>query len=62
MEFCFGSTFITDSAQTAQALTFDPELRAKCVTLEGDSYDPSGTLRGGSRKKEGMMLAVLKQV
>ena len=28
-------------------VTFDPEVKAKSVTLEGDVFDPSGTLTGG---------------
>ena len=28
-------------------VTFDPAIKAKTVTLEGDVFDPAGTLSGG---------------
>ena len=28
-------------------VTFDPQIKAKSVTLEGDVFDPAGTLTGG---------------
>ena len=29
-------------------VTFDPKIRSRCVTLDGDSFDPAGTLTGGT--------------
>jgi hypothetical protein len=29
-------------------VTFDPKIRSRCVTLDGDSFDPAGTLTGGN--------------
>ena len=49
MQYAFGQTLICDSAATAKAIAFDDDLRLKCVTLDGDLFDPSGTLTGGSR-------------
>jgi structural maintenance of chromosome 2 len=34
-------------------VAFDPRVRMRCVTLEGDVYTPSGTLSGGSNGEEG---------
>jgi structural maintenance of chromosome 2 len=48
MEYVFGSTFICADAETAKLVTFDPAVKTRCVTVEGDVYDPSGTLSGGS--------------
>lgn len=48
MLFVFGSTFICSDASTAKKVTFDPNIRTKSVTLDGDVYDPSGSLSGGS--------------
>jgi structural maintenance of chromosome 2 len=33
--------------ELARKIAFDPEIRIRCVTLEGDIVDPSGTLTGG---------------
>lgn len=48
MDYVFGSTLICQDAETAKRVTFDPSVRMKSVTFEGDVYDPSGTLSGGS--------------
>jgi hypothetical protein len=29
-------------------VTFNPNVRTRCVTLDGDSFDPAGTLTGGN--------------
>ena len=48
MFYVFGGTFICDDAETASKITFSREVGTKCVTLNGDIYDPSGTLSGGA--------------
>ena len=48
MAFVFGDTLICDDSQTAEKVTFAQDIRVKSVTLQGDVYDPSGTLSGGA--------------
>lgn len=48
MEFVFGNTLICTDADSAKRVTFDPKVRLKSVTYDGDVYDPSGLLTGGS--------------
>ena len=49
MRFVFGSTFICKDSETAKQVTFSKEIGgARSVTLEGDVYEPSGTLSGGA--------------
>ena len=49
MGFVFGSTFICKDSETAKKVTFSKEVGgARSVTLEGDVYEPSGTLSGGA--------------
>ena len=48
MRYIFGSSFVVSDAALASKITFHPEIRTKCVTLDGDVYDPSGTLEGGA--------------
>lgn len=49
MGFVFGSTFICKDSETAKKVTFSKEIGgARSVTLEGDVYEPSGTLSGGA--------------
>ena len=59
MEYVFGSTLICEDAETAKRVTFDPAVRMKSVTLEGDVYDPSGTLSGGSSPSSSGVLVTL---
>jgi structural maintenance of chromosome 2 len=61
MEYVFGSTFICEDAETAKMVTFNPAVRMRCVTIEGDVYDPSGTLSGGSRpNSSGILIQIQK--
>ncbi|TID23803.1 Glutamate 5-kinase [Venturia nashicola] len=62
MEYVFGSTFICDDATTAKSVTFSPSVRMKSVTLDGDVYDPSGTLSGGSAPQTSGVLVTLQKL
>lgn len=59
MEYVFGSTLICKDADAAKQVTFDPSVRLKSVTFEGDVYDPSGTLSGGSAPNTSNVLVTL---
>jgi structural maintenance of chromosome 2 len=49
MAFVFGDTLICDDADAAKRVTFSPQVGGvRAVTLDGDVYDPSGTLSGGA--------------
>ena len=62
MEYVFGSTLICEDSETAKRVTFDPAVRMKSVTLEGDVYDPSGTLSGGSAPHSSGVLVTLQKL
>jgi structural maintenance of chromosome 2 len=62
MEYVFGSTFVCSDADTAKQVTFNPAVRTRCVTLEGDVYDPSGTLSGGSSPQSSGILIQLQKL
>ena len=46
MRFVFGNTMIVSSSQIGHAIANQTEIaaRRRCVTLEGDVYDTSGSL------------------
>ncbi|EKM76313.1 hypothetical protein AGABI1DRAFT_63367 [Agaricus bisporus var. burnettii JB137-S8] len=48
MSYVFGSTFICSDAETAKRITFHQSIHTRSVTIEGDVYDPQGSLSGGS--------------
>ena len=62
MDYVFGTTLICQDAETAKRVTFDPAVRMKSVTLEGDVYDPSGTLSGGSAPNTSGVLVILQKL
>lgn len=62
MDFVFGTTLICQDAETAKRVTFDPSVRMKSVTLDGDVYDPSGTLSGGSSPNTSGVLLTLQKL
>ena len=62
MEYVFGSTLVCETAEAAKRVTFDPSVRMKSVTLEGDVYDPSGTLSGGSSPSSSGVLVIMQKL
>ncbi len=47
LKYVFSDAFVCEDAETAKKVAFDPRVRMRCVTLEGDTYNPSGILKGG---------------
>lgn len=62
MDFVFGNTLVCADADTAKRVTFDPNVRMRSITLEGDAYDPSGTLSGGSSPTSSGVLVTLQKL
>lgn len=62
MEFVFGNTLICPDADTAKRVTFDRSVKMKSVTLDGDIYDPSGTLSGGSKPSTSGILVKVQEL
>ena len=59
--FAFNLTYNLDD-KTANQITFDPQIRIKSVTLQGDVYDPSGTLQGGSKPSSSGLLLKMQRL
>lgn len=63
MEHVFGRTLICPDMDSAKRVTFDNRVRTRTVTMEGDTYDPSGTASGGSSSRQGpSVLTLLAQL
>lgn len=62
MEFIFGSTLICADAEAAKAVTFNRDIRLRSVTLEGDVYEPGGTLSGGSAPNSSGVLVTMQKL
>ena len=60
MEYVFGASIVVDGAKAANQICDSTKTRT--VTLEGDVYDPSGTITGGSRGNVGSTLVELTKL
>ncbi|OAJ38964.1 hypothetical protein BDEG_22854 [Batrachochytrium dendrobatidis JEL423] len=61
MDYVFGSTLVCKDTATAKLVTFDNGVRLRSVTYDGDTYDPSGQLSGGSKSSSsGALLRMLR--
>ncbi|KAF8907016.1 condensin complex subunit SMC2 [Gymnopilus junonius] len=57
--YIFSDTLICDDSDAARKVTFAREVSVRSVTFDGDVYDPSGTLSGGSAPKgDGILVQV----
>ena len=59
MQYAFGSALVCKDPATAKMLAFHKDVASRCVTLDGDDFNPSGTLTGGSRNKSNCILSQL---
>ncbi|OMO98149.1 RecF/RecN/SMC [Corchorus olitorius] len=59
MEYVFGANFVCKTTDAAKEVAFSREIRTPSVTLEGDIFQPSGLLTGGSRRGGGDLLRQL---
>lgn len=60
MQYTFGQTLVCDTLERAKKVAFDREVFCKTVTHDGDSFDPRGTLTGGSRRADASNSPLLK--
>lgn len=57
IEYVFGSAIVVDGIKAANKIC--EVTKTRTVTLEGDVYDPSGTISGGSKNQLGTTLSNL---
>lgn len=62
MEFIFGDVFICKDINIAKKITFNDRIRKRCITLDGDSTDPYGTLSGGAKQKGDSILKLIGEM
>jgi len=56
MEYVFGNSFVCKDMDCAKQVTFDDRINKKSVTLDGDVFDPAGTLTGGRAESECLLV------
>ncbi|XP_068618958.1 structural maintenance of chromosomes protein 2 [Battus philenor] len=62
MAWVFGGVLVCSDLDTARRVTFHPRVRRRTVTLDGDVFDPAGTLSGGARVKGESVLMQLQEM
>ncbi|KAL7424509.1 Structural maintenance of chromosomes protein 2 [Cryptotrichosporon argae] len=62
MAYVFGDCFVCADKESAQAVTFNKGIGVRSVTLDGDVYDPSGTLSGGAAPSGSGLLVKVQEL
>ena len=62
MKFVFGNTFVCTDSHSAKQIAFNKAIKQRTVTLEGDLFDPAGTLSGGSASSQQSLLSKLAEL
>ncbi|GAA5922143.1 condensin subunit SMC2 [Sporobolomyces koalae] len=58
LEYVFGNVLIAPNKHIAKRCTDDPAVRMKCVTYDGDVYDTSAGMSGGSTPNDKVLVKV----
>lgn len=61
IQWIFGHAFICTTKEIAEKVCFDKRVNKNCFTLEGDHFNPSGTLTGGSNNQRLILKALADQ-
>ncbi|NXG94617.1 SMC2 protein, partial [Stercorarius parasiticus] len=62
MEYVFGTTLVCNNMDNAKKVTFDKRIMTRSVTLDGDTFDPQGTLHGGASSQAAPILSKLQEM
>lgn len=62
MEWVFGQVFICTDGDAAAKVTYHRQIQKRCVTVDGDVFDPSGTLSGGAAGNRQPVLPILEEM
>ncbi|VVC29941.1 Structural maintenance of chromosomes protein,SMCs flexible hinge,P-loop containing nucleoside [Cinara cedri] len=61
IQWIFGQSFICTTKEIAEKVCFDNRVNRNCYTLEGDHFNPSGSLTGGSNNQRLFLKALAEQ-
>ncbi|KAL5239073.1 hypothetical protein ACI65C_006483 [Semiaphis heraclei] len=61
IQWVFGQAFICTTKEIAEKVCFDNRVSRHCFTLEGDHFNPSGSLTGGANTQRLILLSIAKQ-
>eukprot|EP01071_Lankesteria_metandrocarpae_P015193 Lankesteria_metandrocarpae@DN941_c0_g1_i1.p1 len=61
LQFVFGTAILCADSATARTVSNNPSIRNLAITLAGDTYNPQGTVSGGSRVGLNNLLATFSE-
>lgn len=61
IQWVFGQAFICTTKEIAEKVCFDNRVNRHCFTLEGDHFNPSGSLTGGANTQRLILQSIAKQ-
>lgn len=61
IQWVFGQAFICTTKEIAEKVCFDSRVNRHCFTLEGDHFNPSGSLTGGANTQRLVLQAIANQ-
>jgi len=61
MHWVFGQAFVCTNKEIAEKVCFDYRVKKHCFTLEGDHFNPSGSLTGGANIQRLILQVVANQ-
>jgi len=61
IQWVFGQAFICTTKGIAEKVCFDNRVNKHCFTLEGDHFNPSGSLTGGANTQRLILQSIAKQ-
>ncbi|NXJ85801.1 SMC2 protein, partial [Trogon melanurus] len=62
MEYVFGTTLVCNNMDNAKKVTFDKRVMTRTVTIDGDTFNPHGTLHGGAFSQAAPILSKLQEM
>lgn len=62
MKFVFGATLICTDTETAKLVAYHADVKLRCITLDGDVYEPGATITGGSAIQSSDLLKRIAQL
>lgn len=61
IQWVFGQAFICTTKEIAEKVCFDSRVNRHCFTMEGDHFNPSGSLTGGANTQRLVLQAIANQ-
>lgn len=62
MEYVFGTKLICFDLDSAKSVAFHPQVMTTTITIDGDQFDPEGTLSGGARGERASFLTRISEL